>query len=105
MLRRVFYWEFKVSTGQLLPARDHAPLPAGQVRDVDYHHVTRCDNCPHGRFREDEGGRFMESCVKCEPGRFNVNVGSASKFDCLRCPPGQLRERAGHEAVQVHESI
>ena len=69
--------------------------PPGKYRDVDYHHVTRCDNCPHGRFREDEGGRFMESCVKCEPGRFNVNVGSASKFDCLRCPPGRFANEPG----------
>ena len=50
---------------------------------------------PHGRFLEDEGGRFMESCVKCEPGRFNVNVGSASKFDCLRCPPGRFANEPG----------
>ena len=69
--------------------------PPGKYRDVDYHHVTRCDNCPHGRFREDEGGRFMESCVKCESGRFNVNVGSASKFDCLRCPPGRFANEPG----------
>ena len=69
--------------------------PPGKYRDVDYHHVTRCDNCPHGRFREDEGGRFMESYVKCEPGRFNVNVGSASKFDCLRCPPGRFANEPG----------
>jgi len=69
--------------------------PPGKYRDVDYHHVTRCDNCPHGRFREDTGGRFMESCVKCESGRFNVNTGSSSKFDCQRCPAGRFANEPG----------
>lgn len=69
--------------------------PAGKYRDVDYYHVTRCDNCPHGRYRETLGGRFIDSCDKCNSGRYNKNAGSDSKFDCLQCPPGRFASQPG----------
>ena len=71
------------------------PCPAGKYRDIDYHHVTRCDNCPHGRYRETLGGRYIDSCDKCNMGRYNKKTGSDSKFDCLRCPPGRFANEPG----------
>ena len=69
--------------------------PAGKYRDVDYYHVTRCDDCPHGRYRETLGGRFIDSCNKCNMGRYNQKSGSDSKFDCLQCPPGRFANEPG----------
>ena len=57
--------------------------------------MTRCDDCPHGRYRETEGGRFMEACTKCEPGRFNIDRGSTSKYACEICPTGRFANEPG----------
>lgn len=69
--------------------------PPGKYRDNDYHHVTRCDDCPHGRYREIEGGRYLDACQKCEIGRHNSNSGSVTKEDCTLCRPGRFANEAG----------
>ena len=37
----------------------------GTYRPNDYHKVEQCFNCPKGRYRQEFGGRDIESCSKC----------------------------------------
>lgn len=69
--------------------------PSGTYRDEDYFHVTHCDDCPHGRFREARGGRYLDSCDKCNLGRYNQHSGSASVKACILCPPGRFANEPG----------
>ena len=69
--------------------------PTGTYRDVDYYHVTRCDECPHGRYRETEGGRTIDACAKCAVGRYRDATGSTTKNECIACHPGRFSNEEG----------
>ena len=63
--------------------------PPGTYRDVSYDQVEECFDCPQGRYREDEKGRYMESCSQCPVGKYVNDTGSESILKCLRCPAGR----------------
>ena len=69
--------------------------PPGTYRDVDYENVEECVNCPQGRYREDEKGRYMESCSKCPAGKYVEKTGSANNLECDRCPAGRFGPEPG----------
>ena len=71
------------------------PCPQGKYRDLDYYHVTSCDDCPHGRYRETTGARDVDSCAKCDIGRYLPFPGSQSRYDCTLCPPGRFANEPG----------
>mmetsp|Transcript_26319 Transcript_26319/g.52480 ORF Transcript_26319/g.52480 Transcript_26319/m.52480 type:complete len:453 (+) Transcript_26319:177-1535(+) len=69
--------------------------PPGKFRDFSYDQVTQCVDCPAGRYREDEKGRYMETCSQCPVGRYVNSTGSNSILDCLRCPAGRFGKFPG----------
>ncbi|GMH90969.1 hypothetical protein TrVE_jg13148 [Triparma verrucosa] len=69
--------------------------PPGTYRDVDYDNVEQCVDCPQGRYREDEKGRYMESCAQCPIGRYVNVTGSSSILKCNRCPAGRFGKFPG----------
>jgi len=77
----------------------------GSYRDVDYHHTTSCDACPHGRYRETVGGRSIDACKKCSTGRYHDGVGAVSKDACLACPPGRFANEEGMQRCKCMNSF
>jgi hypothetical protein len=69
--------------------------PPGTFRDVSYEQVEQCVDCPQGRYREDEKGRYMESCTQCPVGKYVNETGSNSILECLRCPAGRFGKISG----------
>ena len=69
--------------------------PPGTYRDVSYEQVEECYDCPKGRYREDEKGRYMESCSQCPVGKYVNDTGSESILNCLRCPAGKYGKVPG----------
>jgi len=69
--------------------------PPGTYRDVSYDQVEECFDCPQGRYREDEKGRYMESCSQCPVGKYVNDTGSESILKCLRCPAGRFGKVPG----------
>ncbi|GMH80791.1 hypothetical protein TL16_g08696 [Triparma laevis f. inornata] len=72
-----------------------AICPPGTYRDVDYGQVEECVECPRGRYREDEKGRYMESCAQCPIGTYVNSMGSSSILKCNRCPAGRFGKFPG----------
>lgn len=69
--------------------------PPGKYRDDKDDYVTRCYDCPHGRYRETRGGKYMDACDKCQIGRYNQRSGSTSRDACVLCPPGRFANEPG----------
>ncbi|GMI03014.1 hypothetical protein TrRE_jg4723 [Triparma retinervis] len=69
--------------------------PPGTYRDVSYNQVEDCYDCPTGRYREDEKGRYMKSCSQCPVGKYVNETGSESILKCLRCPAGRYGKVPG----------
>lgn len=67
----------------------------GTFRHDDYDNVEQCFSCPPGRYREEPGGRDINSCSKCKVGRYVNTTGSDNAADCLRCPAGRFSPEAG----------
>lgn len=67
----------------------------GSYRDNDYEHTLQCVNCPRGRYRDADGGRYMESCSKCPIGKYVNQTGATHINDCLRCPAGTFAPEPG----------